>query len=374
MRGARLVLAGLVLSAAAARGDGALLDFLRASGRPPEEYVVSKFADHDVVFLGERHWVKHDVEFVQGLIPRLHAAGVHVLAIEFACSADQAQADALVAGERYDEAAARRLIFRGLSTWGYREYEDLYRRAWELNRSLPAGAEKFRVLGLNTHADFSQLRDPMTPEQWKKVWFEGSSDEHMARVIHDELIAKKTKALVYCGRNHAFTRYRQPELDSTNTKARGFMERCGNRVSREIGARAFTILFHAPLPAANDRRVRVASGAIDEAMKSLGDRRLGFDVAGTPAGALGEPRSSLGVGTENFTLGDLCDGWVFLAPLSRFEGVTLDPQFVTAANLAEARLGLSSLAERESMKTVEDFVREMRDAADVKKAMADVVP
>ena len=60
--------------------DPALLDQLRRylgeNHYTPEEYILSKFEDHDVVFIGEEHRGKHDVEFIHRLIPLLHERGI----------------------------------------------------------------------------------------------------------------------------------------------------------------------------------------------------------------------------------------------------------------------------------------------------------
>ena len=74
-------------AAIAARVD-TLQSYLAEHYQTPEDYVISKFADHDIVFLGERHRLKHDVALVQDLIPLLHDAGVYHLGIEFARWAD----------------------------------------------------------------------------------------------------------------------------------------------------------------------------------------------------------------------------------------------------------------------------------------------
>ena len=66
-----------------------LAAWLEAEGETPERYVVGLFSDHDVVFLGEQHRVKHDVLFVQSLIEPLYDAGVRVLATEFGRREDQ---------------------------------------------------------------------------------------------------------------------------------------------------------------------------------------------------------------------------------------------------------------------------------------------
>ena len=44
-----------------------------------------------------------------------------------------------------------------MSTWGYKEYEDVYRTAWQLNHSLPPGAQRFRVVNLMYRPNWSAL-------------------------------------------------------------------------------------------------------------------------------------------------------------------------------------------------------------------------
>ena len=117
-----------------------LTQYLQQHWTTPEDYVISKFRDHDVVFLGERHKIRHDTVLVQDLIPRLYAAGVYNLGIEFGANEFQDRVDRLINAENYDEDLARWLMFHHYVMWGFQEYMDLYRAAWKLNRSLPAGA------------------------------------------------------------------------------------------------------------------------------------------------------------------------------------------------------------------------------------------
>ncbi|HMA54152.1 MAG TPA: hypothetical protein VKT17_06795, partial [Acidobacteriota bacterium] len=155
--------------------------YLETEGRSPEDYVLSKFRDHDIVLLGEHHFIKHDVEFVQSLLPFLYENGIRDLGIEFGCHELQGQADALVTAETYDEGLARRLMFQWASYWPYVEYMELYRKAWELNKSLPEGAPRFRIVGLDYRIRWDLVTEDMTPEAWKSVFFKGPRDEHMAR-------------------------------------------------------------------------------------------------------------------------------------------------------------------------------------------------
>ena len=123
-----------------------LAGWFEKNGDTPESYVVGLFSDHDVVFLGEYHRIRHDVLFVQSLVEPLYNAGVRVLATEFGRREDQPLIDSLVTAPEWDEGLAREIVFRQFIWWGYREYVDLYRAAWELNRGLPDGEPVFRIL------------------------------------------------------------------------------------------------------------------------------------------------------------------------------------------------------------------------------------
>lgn len=152
---------------------GVLVGYLSSHAQTPEEYVVSKFSNHDIVFIGEYHRIKHDVELIQKLIPLLYKAHVYNLGMEFGGHEYQDKVDQLITAKSYDENLARWLMFHFRVDWGFKEYEDIYRAAWQLNRSLPTGARKFRVVNLGYRTNWSALkeRNPMTASDWDKVWW-----------------------------------------------------------------------------------------------------------------------------------------------------------------------------------------------------------
>lgn len=55
------------------------IQYLKSHWKTPEDYVIEKFSDHDIVFIGEYHRIKHDAELIQNLIPRLYKIGVRNL-------------------------------------------------------------------------------------------------------------------------------------------------------------------------------------------------------------------------------------------------------------------------------------------------------
>ena len=348
---------------------------LAATGMPPEDYVVSKFRDHDIVFLGEHHFVKQDVEFVQSLIPLLYENGITDLGIEFGCFEFQAEADALVTAGTYDEDLARSLMFRWASYWPYVEYQDLYRKAWELNRTLPPGAPKFRIVGLDYRARWDMLQERMRPALWRRVFPEGPRDLHMADVVTREFVRKGRKALVYAGFRHAFTRFHGPEFDVRRGQ---FLWRnddaMGNRVYDRIGARAMTVLLHFPWQVVRGRRTYdyPLDGAIDRAAGTCPGGRVGFDVAGSPLAGFGDPDSEFAVFRKRFVFGELCDGYVRLGPLEEYEGCSVDPLFVTEENLEEAIAYLPNVRIKRKIFTPAQFLAKFKWDADFRRRYPDL--
>jgi hypothetical protein len=313
-----------------------LLSYADAHWRSPEDYVVSRFASHDIVFLGEFFKIRQNVELVQALVPRLYAAGVRNLGIEYALSDDQKDIDALVTGPVWDEAKARAITFDWLVTWGYKEYIELYKAAWQLNHGLPARARPFRIVGLNVRQYWEFLKsnkDLGDPQVVAKIFARGVPDAHMADVIDSEFLQKGEKALVYCGTQHIFTRYRSSEYEKNAADMKlAETRRAGNIIHGKIGARAFSISLHAPWP---DKKkgnglAYPAEGAIDALITALpaAKRNAGWDTSGTPLGALPVRTGSYPEGAAGMTLADLFEGYIIQGPIADYATVTPIKDFV----------------------------------------------
>lgn len=345
-----------------------LVSYLEAHAQSPEEYVVAKFRDHDVVFLGEQHRVRHDPELIRNVIPLVYRAGVTTLGIEFARREDQPLVDRLVRGRRWNETLAREILFRSFPVWGYQEYVDIYRAAWRLNRSLPRRAAKFRIIALGDSPDWSLIKTPEdqeNPALRKAVW-RGGGEHLWAKAILDE-VARGRKVLVYSGIHHAFTAYEQP-IVSDGRFVRLTDERMGNHVYRAIGRRAFTIYLHAPWNGSRGYEspmTYAADGIIDAVIHDLPPnlRRAGFDLQGTPFGELPGATSVYHHGYENFRLADFCDGYIIQGPLSEYRGVTTIPGFINAKNLRRAQLGVPNPHVRSD--SAEQFMRYVEQDANI---------
>jgi hypothetical protein len=315
---------------------GAWLD---VHGSEPRDYVVDLFQDHDVVFLGEQHRVRHDVLLVQSVLEPLYEAGVRVLATEFGRREDQPLIDSLMAGSEWDDSLAREIALRQFVGWGYREYVDVYRAAWKLNRGLGPGEPPFRVLGMNNSPNWSLIEtreDARDPKVRREVWRDCGEDR-WARVILDA-VAEGEKVVAYCGIHHGITEYRQPIV--VEGEFVRFETRCGNYVFEEIGKRAITVYLHAPWRGGEgygDEMVHPADGIIDALMLAEGPRPVGFDIRGGPFGELQIEDAVYRFGYQDLRLGDFCDGWIYTKPISEYEGVTPIENWIDEGNLEYAR-------------------------------------
>ena len=317
-----------------------LFGYLEKNFMSPENYILSKFKDHQIVFVGEYHRILHDVRLIHKLIPLLYQGGIYNLGIEFGVRRDQDRVDKLICAPAYDEQAAREIMFNFGAFWAYKEYMDIYRAAWEVNHKLPPDAPRFRVVNLNTFMDWSYVKtdaDRRNPEVMKKVWPEGDSDRVMAETIIREFVENNQKALIYSGIHHAFTRYRQP-IYYQGKFIRFVEDRMGNRVRQKLGDKVFTVYLHAPWPDKDYQDELYPAGGVIDALfaKENSLRPVGFDLAGTPFGELPGPGSLYEEGYDPFTLKLFADGYIFTKPISQYQGVAADEKFITEANFKRA--------------------------------------
>jgi hypothetical protein len=338
-----------------------LAGWLEANGKLPLDYIVSLFADHDTVMLGEQHRVKHDPLFVQSLIAPLYEKGVRNLAFEFGRREDQPLVDILLNAKEWNEELARKIVLNWSVSWGYREYVDVYKAAWRLNSSLPEGAPRFRILALNDSPDWSLIKskeDMYKPEVMERVW-NVMDEDNWAKVVLDVLRTGE-KVLSYSGIHHAFTAYRQPMVEKG--KFRGFSDkkRYGNYVYAELGKRAITVFLHAPWNGKDGYESPLghpANGIIDALMLSIGPHPAGFDITNGPFGELDMEDTLYSHGYDNFTLAGFCDGWIYTKPISKYEGVSAIGGWINKDNETQARAEIQNPYYRNaSIDTLNDII------------------
>jgi hypothetical protein len=322
-----LVLAAAAAAAARAAAPGTLADQIASSGMHPQDYVLAKLREHRVVLLGEHHWIRQDAALVRDLVPRLAGAGVATLAMETLPASEQDRIDRLVGGATWDAAGAMAVL--RAAAWPYREYLDIVRAVWETNRVAAAGSPPLRLLALGPGPDW---RERLLPQG--KTY-----DTFMAERVLAAAGDPARRVLVYCGVNHAFTRFEQPEMPRADRVER-FMQRMGNVLRRELGEDVFLVMLHRPWRCREGSRWTAClplGGAVDCA--AAAGPPVGFDVAGEPAGDLPvENTAYYALGSPGLRFAELTDGCIWSALPGRLEAVGLIP-------LAEFAPDAASLAE-----------------------------
>lgn len=335
----------------------------------PVEYIVNLFdAGADVVLLAEDHGVRENLEFVCNLIPELYSHGVHVLGMEFGASEDQKVLDSLLAAPEYDEQLARELMFRYNCSWAIKEYTDLYRAAWDFNRTLGEGECKFRILNISYIYNWENFDGIRTPETMSAVFPKGNTEKYRADIIEDSVLSKAEKILILTGTIHAFTYFRYPYYDYTSPGFTRYDEGyMGQLLYRSIGDRVKCVCLHQPFPGYPGRDggwVQPAGGKLEEYILASAEGPVAFSLEDNAAGHLIDS-SYYSMGSTGLTLMDLFDGYVFLKPLSRLTSCTLDTLFAEGHSFEEIYAASPDPDWHPRPADMDDFWRRIRAFMDI---------
>jgi hypothetical protein len=346
--------------------DESMVNFIREKATRPADYIIEKFKKYDVVLLGEHHLIKQNLVFFQNLVPELYKNGIFNIGMEFGASEVQGKLDSLVNAETYNESLAREIMYAYNVAWGYQEYLDVYKAAWKLNRSLPNGSKKFRILNLSYLFNWNEFTGQRTIESMQAVFKKGTVDKYRAERIEEEVLRNGEKIVALVGTPHAYTRYGSPYFKYNGDDFCDYdHDWLGCRLYRKYPDRVFNILLHqafTKMDSGNYLLISPAQGAMERLMKVNGNKPLGFDLAGTPIGNL--PDSSIhSMCYRNFTLGQLFDGYIFLEPLSELEGCTVIEGFVNEGNIEHTLLFFPDPDWHKPVKSLEDVRQFIQDNA-----------
>jgi hypothetical protein len=190
---------------------------IRQSFEEPIEYVLGKLKDYDLVMIGERHWRRQEPVFIQDLIKRcFETNAINVVFLEFGNFEDQVKIDAFMNSAEYDRKPVMDALRNcGILGWGYQEYFDIFKLAYEENSKRPP-SQKIRLilsdLELKSVSLDSQFYDclkksPLTEkEKWEVItWLRESikdRDQRMSAVIEAHIFKSGLKGIYYAGSSH----------------------------------------------------------------------------------------------------------------------------------------------------------------------------
>ncbi len=336
----------------------------------PEQYIIQTFNQVDIILLGEDHRVKENLDFVSSLIPLLYANGIYTIGMEFGAYEDQKRLDSLITAETYDEAVARKLMFNYNPGWAFQEYMDIYKSAWAFNKTRTNSERKFKILNLSYTFNWASFSGQRTPETMKTVFYQGNPERYRFKILEENIITQNEKILILTGDIHAFTQYKFPNYDYLSENFVRFDDTYfGNLIYAKYPNKVFSILLHKPFynyPNKKPTMVSPANGKIEEIMKRLNNKPVGFDLINTPLGHL--PDSSYySMGYVNFELSDLFDGYIFLKPIKSLSACTIDTLFLNEQNWPQAYQNMPDPDWRPKPTTLAEYWKQIHAFADIPK-------
>jgi hypothetical protein len=344
--------------------------YLQDHNRSPEEYVLDKFKDADIILLAEDHRVKENLDFLGSLIPQLYKRGIYTIGMEFGASEDQKVLDSLITAETYNENLARQLMFNYNPGWAFKEYMDLYKYAWAFNRTLKKHERKFKILNLSYKYNWTSFSGQRTPENMKIVFHKGNTEAFRFKIVEDEIIKKREKILIITGDVHAFTKYNFPFYDYTSPNFVRFDDNYfGNLIYAKYPKQVLSILLHKPFtnyPNKKPAMISPANGKIEEIMNLFSNQPMGFDLNNTPLGDLPD-NSYYSMGYPNFKLADFYDGYLFLKPIKKLTPCTIDPLFLNETNWKQAAKNIPDPDWRPRPQSLAEYWKQIYEFADLVK-------
>ncbi|HEV8270067.1 MAG TPA: hypothetical protein VGQ04_02110 [Chitinophagaceae bacterium] len=209
----------------------------------PFKYVADKFNNHSVVFLGELHKRKQDLEFFSNLIPYLYQTKkIKIIGWEFGAAEYQKNADSVVTASEFDRKKAIAIMRNSLYYWCYEEYLNIFKTIWQINKTITQDDEKIRFLQLNRPYNPKLLKSPdrnISLEEIKK----GNFDNTLPGIVEKEVIQQNKKILIYCGLHHSLTKFKTPKLFFIKDKGRA-----GQILFEKYPDKIFQICLLPPFP------------------------------------------------------------------------------------------------------------------------------
>lgn len=311
---------------------------------PSDSLIIKEFGESDIVFLGESHRKKQHASFVNNLLPTLYQHGIRIIFSEFANYSDTRLIDSILTAPNYDEQLARKIIHASGWDWAYKEYVDLYKAAWNLNNGLNDNQKPLRIIGLQPDINYSAItseQDWDSPQKRQEYWNETDSTSWLA-IIEKESLSKNQKALVYCGRHHAFSKFHHP-IVIKGEFVRFENNREGTQLLNRHGKNVSTVLLHSFWSDTSNvfpTAIIPFNGVLDSIYynNSNKNKAYGFQTNDSKLGNLIDSTSLYSIGRDTVRLKDICDGYIVLNPVCDLSIVSLIPDFIDESNFENSKI------------------------------------
>lgn len=327
----------------------------------PFKYVADKFDNHSVVFLGELHKRKKDLEFFRDLIPYLYQTkGINLIGWEFGAAEYQKDADSVVTASEFDRKKAIAIMRNSNYYWCYEEYLDIFKTIWQLNKNILQADEKIKFL---------QLNKPYIPKRWnspnQNIRLEErkkSFDNILPEIVEKEVIQKNKKILIYCGWQHSLTKFQTPKFFFLKEKE----GRAGERLFNKYPEKVCQLWLIAPFPPrwwlykdlmnSKDIKYVYPFEAVFNQLYDTLKRPFAVDASNTAFVNLKDHNSFYAFDKFNgIKLKDFCDGAIMLASFDKIRPVNTIPDWVTNQKELDEVKSILPDEDAKHIKTIKDL-------------------
>jgi hypothetical protein len=267
------------------------------------------------------------LRLLQQLIPDLyHKAGVTCIALETCIPQENANIARLVTAEEFDTELALEIARRcdSWKAWGAKRYWDIFETVWRLNKDLPEGKKKMRVVGIGLEFDGPSWamarigKDSLPGSEWNKLRIFTLIDDiiHLsmnerlyAASIARETIEKGDRGVVLVGFAHSSINQLWPH--GADDKLYAERARMGYMLHHKHGDQVSQIVFH---PALYNNKPTIRF--IEKVASERQHRPFGFDVKSSPFETLRAGSTSQARLQPGLCLSNLASGYIYLKPKS----------------------------------------------------------
>lgn len=328
----------------------------------PLQYIAEKFDTHAVVFLGELHKRKQDLDFLKELIPYLyHTKGIKIIGWEFGAADYQQTADSIVTANEFDRTKAIAIMRSSNYYWCYEDYLDVFHTIWQLNKSISIDSNKVRFL---------QLNKPYVPKRWLSLndtvrlnERKNSFDNILPGIVEKEVLDKNKKILIYCGLHHSLTRFKTPKFL--------FMKdndgRAGQRLYDKHPGLVFQVCLLFPFPPrwlmynnithGNDGDYVYPFDAVFNQLYDTLQKPFAVDATNASFADIKDYNSFYAFDKINgVKLKDFCDGAIMLAPFDKVKPVDIISDWITNDRELNEVKSILPEADANKIKSLQDLV------------------
>jgi len=338
----------------------------------PFKYVADKFDTHSVVFLGEQHKRKQDLDFFNELIPYLYQTkGIKIIGWEFGAANYQAQADSIVTASEFDRAKTIAIMRNTSYNWCYEEYLDVFKTIWQLNKTILQDSDKVKFL---------QLNKPYVPKRWDSMndsirlrERKTSFDNILPGIIEEEVILKNKKVLIYCGWTHSLTKFQTPKFFFFKEKEGRAGERLFNKYHNLVCQLWLVASFpprwwqYKELINSKDVKYVYPFDAVFNQLYDTLKRPFAVDADNSYFANLKDYNSFYAFDRWNgVKLKNFCDGCIMLNSFDKIEPVDVIPDWVTTNEELDEVKRILPEEDSKQIKTIRDLMNYINPSANQK--------